>query len=132
MATKEETTLSTDQQAVATVVRDEVAGMLSKDIEKLKQVLAPDARLFHLTGKEESREEWLNQIKLGRMRYLANQEVKLAVNISPDGQTASAVCDNRLKARIYGFTNTWPLESTMKLRKHNGQWQIVEAKTTMF
>lgn len=132
MAVNEETTLTGDEQAVAAVVRGQIAGMLHKDTDQLTELIAPDARLGHITGKVESREEWLNQIKLGRMRYLSNQEVSLKVHVEPDGQHATAVTDNRLEARIFGFTNTWPLESTMSLEKRDGHWLIVEAKTAMF
>lgn len=125
-------TITEDEQAVKAVVRAEVNGMLNKDIDQLTNVIAPDAKLGHITGKVESREQWLNQIKSGRMRYLSNQEVGLTVTISDDNQTAQAVADNQLKARIFGFENTWPLRSTMKLAKRSGQWMIVNAMTTMF
>lgn len=132
MAVQDETTLTSDEQAVAAVVRGEIDGMLHKDIAKLTQLIAPDAKLGHITGKVESREQWLNQIKLGRMRYLSNQEVSLKVAVDSDGQHATAVTDNRLEARIFGFTNTWPLESTMDLEKRDGHWLILNAKTAMF
>lgn len=132
MAVDGKTALTPDERAVAAVVRGEVEGMLHKDIDQLHQLIAPDARLGHITGKVESRKEWLNQIKLGRMRYLSNQEVSLKVDVKPDGKHATAVCDNELEARIFGFTNTWPLESTMSLEKRHGHWLIVSAKTAMF
>lgn len=132
MAAIAQSTSSADQEAVKKVVRAEIQGMLNKDINQLTTVLAPDAKLEHITGKVESRAEWLQQIKLGRMRYLDNQEVGLKVTIGDDGKQATAVTDNQLKARIFGFTNTWPLRSTMTLAKRDGQWLITNAKTAMF
>ncbi len=120
----------TDEQAAAAVVRQQVQGMVNGDIALLKKVLAPDAVLYHITGAKQSRDEWLQQIQLGRMHYFANREVLLQASVK--GDTAQVISRNELDARIYGFRNTWPLESRAKLKKTAGRWQIVESRAALY
>lgn len=64
-----------EERAVARVVHQQVQGMLEKNLELLDRVIAPDAKLVHITGTVQSKDEWLQQIRLGRMHYFGSQEV---------------------------------------------------------
>ena len=59
----------TEEQAVAETIRKQVKGMIDGDLDLLKEVISPDAVFYHITGAKQSRDEWLRQIKLGRMHY---------------------------------------------------------------
>ena len=124
------TTQINEERAVAQVVRQQVKGMLEKNYDLLDQVLAPDARLFHITGKVQTKLEWIKQIQLGRMKYFGNREILFQVVVN--GNQAQVVTRNELDARIYGFRNTWPLQSKVQLEKRSQGWQIIEAHTSMY
>lgn len=120
----------TEEQAVAETVRKQVKGMIDGDLDLLKEVISPDAVFYHITGAKQSRDEWLRQIKLGRMHYFGSREILMQATVN--GDEARVINRNQLDARIYGFRNTWPLESRAKLRKIDGKWQIVESRASMF
>lgn len=119
------------EQEVAEVARTQTKAMINGDIDTLKKVIAPNAKLIHITGAVQMRDEWLSQIKIGRMHYFSSHEVLFQVTVIDDTH-AEVISRNEIDARIYGFRNTWPLEGRTKLEKINGIWQIVESKASMY
>jgi len=119
-----------EEQAVAKVVHQQVQGMLTQNLPLLDTVIAPNATFGHITGKVQSKTEWLRQIKLGRMHYFDSHEVLFQVIVT--GDQAQVIMRNELDARIYGFRNTWPLESRVKLEKGPQGWQIVNSQASMY
>ncbi|MGO1970724.1 MAG: nuclear transport factor 2 family protein, partial [Levilactobacillus brevis] len=89
-----------------------------------------NAKLVHITGQVQSKAEWLEQIRLGRMHYFGSHEVLFQATVT-DNQ-AQVVMRNELDARIYGFRNTWPLQSKIKLVKGQSGWQIIESQASMY
>ncbi len=67
---------------------------------------------------------------MGRMHYFGSKEKLMQVEVN--GDVAQVISRNELDARIYGFRNTWPLQSRTELRKENGQWQIVKSQAKMY
>lgn len=122
---------STEEQKVAQVVRAQITAMIDQDIPTLKEVIAPNATLIHITGAEQTRDEWLKQIKIGRMHYFGSREVLFQVTMEDDTH-ALVISRNELDARVYGFRNTWPLENRAEVQKINGKWQIVKTQASMF
>lgn len=121
---------TTDEKTIAQLVRKETTAMINQDVDTLKKIISPNARLFHITGVEQSRDEWLNQIKRGRMHYFGSKEELFQVVVK--GNHAEVISRNRLDARIYGFRNTWPLQSQTELEKINDQWLITESHASMY
>lgn len=119
-----------EEEKVALVVREQVKGMIDGDLNVLNKVIAPDAKFVHITGANQSKDEWLKQIEIGRMHYFSSKEKLMQVDIT--GNTAQVISRNELDARIYGFRNTWPLQSRTELEKINGQWQIVKSQASMY
>lgn len=95
------TTQINEERAVAQVVHQQVQGMLTKNFELLNQVISSNAKLVHITGQVQSKAEWLEQIRLGRMHYFGSHEVLFQATVT-DNQ-AQVVMRNELDARIYGF-----------------------------
>lgn len=119
-----------EEQAVTKVVHQQIQGMLDQNIDLLNQVIADNAKLTHITGSVQTKAEWLRQIKTGRMHYLGNKEVLFQVEVN--GDHADVVSRNELDARIFGFRNTWPLQTNTQLEKINGKWQIVASQSSMY
>lgn len=119
-----------EERAVAQIVHQQVQGMLDKNFNLLERVIAPNAKFVHITGKTQSKAEWLQQIRLGRMHYFGSHEVLFQVVVT--GRKAQVVMRNELDARIYGFRNTWPLQSRVKLEKTEHGWQIIESQASMY
>ncbi|KRO00690.1 nuclear transport factor 2 family protein [Companilactobacillus kimchiensis] len=119
-----------EEERVASVVRQQVKGMIDGDLNILYKVIAPEATFVHITGTTQSKNEWLKQIKMGRMHYFGSKEKLMQVVVNED--TAQVISRNELDARIYGFRNTWPLQSRTELKKNNNQWQITKSQASMY
>lgn len=122
--------MDTEEQVVQ-VVRKQIDALIQRDFSQLEKLIAPNAKFTHITGEEQTRDEWLNQMKQGRMNYLNNDEKKVIVHLTGTNQ-ATVVMENFLEARIYGFQSTWPLRSTTKLAKIANQWQIIASQANLF
>ncbi|MDN5991781.1 MAG: nuclear transport factor 2 family protein [Lactiplantibacillus plantarum] len=64
------------------------------------------------------------------MHYFSSHEVLFQVVVK--GKQAQVVMRNELDARIYGFRNTWPLQSKVELVKGPHGWQIIASHASMY
>ena len=112
------------------IFKKENRAMVEQDLTALKEIIAPEAILTHITGAEQSRDEWLKQIKIGRMRYKKSVLKRIVIQLIDDDH-ASAVVQNLVTARIYGFTNDWMLQSANQLIKREGKWIITSSKASL-
>ena len=88
----------TQEQAVAETVRKQVKGMIDGDLDLLKEVISPDAVFYHITGAKQSRDEWLRQIKLGRMHYFGSREILMQATVN--GDEARVISRNQLDTQM--------------------------------
>lgn len=119
-----------DKEKIEKIFEKENSAMVNQDLAALKEIIAPEAILTHITGAEQSWDEWLKQIKIGRMRYKKSVLKRIVINIIDDNH-ASAIVQNLVTARIYGFTNDWILQSANQLIKRDGKWIITSSKASL-
>ncbi|WP_285818141.1 nuclear transport factor 2 family protein [Lactobacillus taiwanensis] len=119
-----------DKKEIENIFKKENRAMVEQDLTALKEIIAPEAILTHITGAEQSRDEWLKQIKIGRMRYKKSVLKRIVIQLIDDDH-ASAVVQNLVTARIYGFTNDWMLQSANQLIKREGKWIITSSKASL-
>lgn len=75
--------------------------MVNKDIVKLNDILAPSMQLRHMTGYVQPKLEWIDQIQSGEMKYFSSIEDNIK-DVKVDGDSASLVGQNRVKASVWG------------------------------
>ncbi len=119
-----------DKKEIENIFKKENRAMVEQDLTALKEIIAPEAILTHITGAEQSRDEWLKQIKICRMRYKKSVLKRIVIQLIDDDH-ASAVVQNLVTARIYGFTNDWMLQSANQLIKREGKWIITSSKASL-
>lgn len=116
----------TDEQEIIDLYRRENKAMVEKDINTLNQILASSMELTHMTGYVQPKMEWIDQIQNEEMKYYSSDEEAIE-DIKINGDKASFVGKNRVKARIWGGSiSTWPLQMKMYFAKENGKWIIVK------
>jgi len=120
----------TDTELVEQVCRQQIEGMLTKNISLLDRIISPDAIFVHLTGEQQSKSDWLQQIKKGQMKYFSSKELVLVITINDGG--AHVEMKNLIEARIYGFRNTWSLAAAIDLIKVRDQWFILRSQASLF
>lgn len=113
-----------DRDQIIDLYRKENTAMVDKDLVTLNQILAPSMVLHHMTGTKQTKQEWIDQIQNGEMKYFSSHEDAVK-DVQIDGNHASLVGQNRVKASVWGSAvNTWPLQMKMEYSKVNGQWLI--------
>lgn len=105
-----------DKQQIIRIYRQENQAMVEKDLPILKKILSDDMHLIHMTGYDQTKQEWLEQIESGQMRYFLSEEEAIK-EIQIEGNHASFIGQNKVDARIYGSRNTWNLEMKMIFEK---------------
>lgn len=94
-------------------------GMIEKSPEKLRLAMSEDARLIHMTGKVETREEYIKDILDNTLNYY-DYEI---INFTQDEVVI------RLLAKVYGGAKSWwPLKMKTIYKKENNVIKIQECR----
>jgi Domain of unknown function (DUF4440) len=96
--------------------------LVEQDIDTLDALLSPLFTAVHITGQQQSKTDWLTQIRSGRMAY--DHVAEESIDITVDGDTATLITRNRVTASIWGARGTWPLESTTTYARSGTGWVI--------
>ena len=67
--------------AVLAAYRDQNRWMVEGRTDRLAELLADNYTVIHISGYQQAKDEWLDQIDSGRMTYDAVREVSAAVEI---------------------------------------------------
>ncbi|MFS0702569.1 nuclear transport factor 2 family protein [Cellulomonas sp. 179-A 4D5 NHS] len=119
-----------DTAAILQAGRDRTQAMVDRDVAALDALLADGFTATHISGYEQPKAEWLEQIASGSMAYHDVQEVSATVEI--DGDTAVLTTRNLVTATINGAEGTWPLESTATYEKRDGAWVNTASESTTY
>ena len=104
---------------------------INKDIEKLKSILADNYVLVHMTGKRQSKEEYINSVINGELKYFESKHESIEVQI--DGDTAKVTGKTRTLASPFGMSKSWwRLRQDLKLEKINNEWKIVSSVASTY
>jgi hypothetical protein len=109
-----------DRAALLDAYREMQRAMLAANTTRLDALLDRDYTLTHITGYRQSKQEWLEAIKSGEMRYHAAKEKSVRVDV--DGSGAVVVGRSVVDATIYGSRGTWNLQVTTKYSRVDGKW----------
>lgn len=104
--------------------------MVEARVDKLDELLAPDFVLVHITGYQQSKAEWLDQIRTGRMSYHGIREQSVTVRV--DETEAVLVARNHVDATIWGSKAVWPLQMTTVFAEVGGVWRPTRSRATTF
>lgn len=112
-----------DQEAIIARYEELQQALIDQNIPKLKQLLPDDYIAVHITGRRQTKEEWLKDIENGDMKYFHFSD--LHYSLSQEGNRVSLKIRQRIRANIYGSEGTWSIPGTRVFEKQDGSWQIV-------
>ena len=97
--------------------------MIEKNLEKLNEIICDNYTLTHMSGKTQTKQEFIDEIMDGTLNYY-----KSTIN-NPDimlfGENKAIFkADVTLDAKVYGMKGTWTLNSQQTLEKINDEWYI--------
>lgn len=96
--------------------------MIEKDFEKLDEIICDNYTLTHMSGKTQTKQEFIDEIMDGTLNYfkstINNPNIEIYV------ERAVFEADVTLDAKVYGIKGTWTLHSRQTLEKINNEWYI--------
>ncbi len=120
-----------DREAVRELYREYWRCMIAKDAEGLRELMAGDYVLLHMTGVRQSREEFLKGLKNGTFNYYS--AVHDAIEVTVSGDTAAMTGKSRVVAAVYGGgKHSWKLRGDFTLRKENGAWRFTSSRASTY
>lgn len=120
--------MSEDKQKILAVYHRIDDAMVNKDTETLDNILDDNYVSVHMTGYQQSKQEWLEQIENEEMKYFKTMPQKTTITI--DDNIAIFICETKIDARIYGFRNTWSMKINMYFEKRGNNWYPVNASAS--
>ena len=94
--------------------------MTDADTDTLREIVSPDAVFTHMSGRQQTREEYFGDIESGALRYFTIGIDHPTVEV--DGNTASITYTSVLNANAYGARGTFRMSGTHWFEKQNGEW----------
>lgn len=120
-----------DEEQIKELYRTYWNYMIDKNAEGLRDLMAGDYYLRHMTGVKQSVDEFLKGLLNGTFNYYSAEHDEIIVNIN--GDTATMIGKSRVLATVYGGgKNSWRLQGDFTLRKENGNWKLTSSKASTY
>ncbi|MDE6588809.1 MAG: nuclear transport factor 2 family protein, partial [Oscillospiraceae bacterium] len=94
--------------------------MTEADTAAMREMIDQDMVFTHMSGRQQSREEYLADIENGSLRYFTIGMEKPVVAV--DGDLASVTFTSVLNASAYGVRGTYRMSGTHWYEKRDGDW----------
>ena len=94
--------------------------MTDADTDTLRKIVSEDAVFTHMSGRQQTREEYFADIEKGSLRYFT-----IGIDspiIAVDGELASISYTSVLNANAYGARGTYRMSGTHWFEKQDGSW----------
>ena len=120
-----------DEEQIKELYRSYWNYMIDKNAEGLRDLMAGDYYLRHMTGVKQSVDEFLKGLLNGTFNYYSAEHDEIIVNIN--GDTATMIGKSIVLATVYGGgKNSWRLQGDFTLRKENGNWKLTSSKASTY
>ena len=120
-----------DKEAILDLYRKYWKYMIDKDVDKLRELMADDYVLMHMTCVRQSRETFLSGLTDGTFNYYSAEHESIEATVNDD--TAKMIGKSRVTAAVYGGRkSSWRLRGDFTLRKENGAWRFVSSKASTY
>lgn len=123
----------TDEEACVQLYRDLCAASIAKDEAAMAAVLADDYALVHMTGRRQSKRDYIDAVLDGTLNYFSADHGSIDVRIEPDGMHAQICGRSRINAAVFGGgRHTWSLQQDLRAEKRSGAWLLVESRASTY
>ncbi len=120
-----------DREAVEWCYRRMYQGMVEKDERILREVLAPEFVLVHMTGMRQPLEAFLQAVQDGTLKYSSARHQKITAQL--DGDRGKLTGQSLVHAAVFGGGwHTWRLQLVCRLEKQDGKWRMIEARASAY
>lgn len=115
--------LNDDQEEVLERFIEFQYAMIEKDLEKLNELLEDNYTLTHMSGKTQTKDEYIGEIMDGTLNYYKSI-INNSIIMIKEKDKALLKADVTLDAKVYGMKGTWTLHSEQTMEKINEKWYL--------
>lgn len=110
-----------EKLAVLAALNARCQAMVKKDLNTLDEIVDDDIVIRHMTGTTQTKQEWIDDIASGALRYDSIEILDPTVEIN--GDTATISYTSLIAANAYGsYSDSWRMSGTATYIKKNGKW----------
>jgi len=121
----------TDEKKIQELYRDYWRGMIHKDEQRLRDLMAEDYYLEHMTGVRQTREEFLTGLRAGTFNYYSAEHDAIEVRVNDN--LAEMIGKSRVTAAVYGGSKKpWRLQGYFTLKKEDGTWKMTSSRASTY
>ncbi|MBQ6099677.1 MAG: nuclear transport factor 2 family protein [Methanobrevibacter sp.] len=95
--------------------------LIDKNEDKLNEIILDDYELVHMSGKKQSKSEFIGEVMDGTLNYFKS-EISEPTILWDDDENASMIADVTLTAKVYGINGKWTLNTVASFVKINDTW----------
>ena len=114
--------LNDDQEKVLERFIEFQYAMIEKDLEKLNELLDDSYTLTHMSGKTQTKTEYIGEIMDETLNYYESIINNPIITITENKALLKA--DVTLDAKVYGMKGKWTLHSEQTMEKIDGKWYL--------
>jgi hypothetical protein len=114
--------LNDDQEEVLERFIEFQYAMIEKDLEKLNELLKDNYTLRHMSGKTQTKAEYIDEIMDETLNYYESIINNPIITITENKALLKA--DVTLDAKVYGMKGKWTLHSEQTMEKIDGKWYL--------
>lgn len=111
---------SNEEEIFLSRYKEMLTAMVDKDENVLNEVIKDGTTFTHMSGKTQTKEEYIADIISRRLDYKAYKIENPKVTI--DGNKGILKARVSLTANAYGAQGTWPFDTTAYFEKIDGKW----------
>lgn len=95
--------------------------LILKDEDKLNEIILDDYELVHMSGKKQSKDEFISEVMDGTLNYFKSV-IEEPTILQDDEDSATLIADVTLTARVYGLHGKWTLNTVASFQKIDCVW----------
>ena len=95
--------------------------LIDKNEDKLNEIILEDYQLVHMSGKTQSKAEFIDEVMDGTLNYYKS-EILEPTFLWDDDENVSMIADVTLTAKVYGINGKWTLNTVASFVKIDGKW----------
>lgn len=121
----------TDKEIIRNLYIELCNASINKNVNKLDEILADDYILVHMTGMNQTKEDYINSVKNGDLKYYESIHEDIEITIKDN--KANVVGKTITLASPFGMHKSWwRLRQDLELKKIDGKWIIKHSKASTY
>ena len=123
--------MNEEEKIVKQLYIDLCYASINKDMTLLNSILSDNYVLVHMTGMKQSKNEYMESVKTGELKYFESIHESIEVNI--DGDYATIIGKTKtLASPFHSGKSWWRLRQDLEVKKIDGKWVLTHSKASTY